>query len=170
MGNELIIDLIPQTSWYSNARTFTAVKDWNKLRKIVYERANNKCECCKNTKRQLEVHERWEWDTKTNTQRLKRLICLCYLCHAATHMGCSQIRGIGNEAKKHIMTVRNWTEENYEEHEKDAWERWAFLNKIKDWKIDLYIVEKAGITLIDKRDLRTKYYKPVNNTEYDFSD
>lgn len=46
-GNDLFIDLIPKSCWFSNVRTSVVKKDWDRLRKHIYDRVNNKCEICK---------------------------------------------------------------------------------------------------------------------------
>ena len=44
--DELYIDLIPKSCWFTNVRYCIKKKDWDILRKIIYERTNYKCECC----------------------------------------------------------------------------------------------------------------------------
>ena len=92
-GNELFVDLIPQTCWFSNVRTCIHPSDWDRVRNYIYERTTYTCECCGvKTKDdisngRLEAHERWEYDETNRTQKLKRLIALCHQCHQATHIG-----------------------------------------------------------------------------------
>uniref|UniRef100_A0A7S3PD45 DUF5710 domain-containing protein n=1 Tax=Aplanochytrium stocchinoi TaxID=215587 RepID=A0A7S3PD45_9STRA len=76
LGNRLFIDLIPSTCWFSNARSCISPSDWGRLRKHILTRASFKCECCGSNKN-LEVHERWDYNDNNQTQKLKRLILLC---------------------------------------------------------------------------------------------
>tara|TARA_Y100000816_G_scaffold46477_1_gene29222 strand:- start:1333 stop:2190 length:858 start_codon:yes stop_codon:yes gene_type:complete len=45
-GNELFIDLIPSTCWFKSARNYIHPRDWDRVRKYVYNRVNNICELC----------------------------------------------------------------------------------------------------------------------------
>lgn len=45
-GNQLFVDLIPSSCWFTNVRYCVDPKDWERLRKYVYGRANYKCEVC----------------------------------------------------------------------------------------------------------------------------
>ena len=44
--NALYIDLIPSSCWFTNVRSCVHPRDWDRLRRHVYERVNNRCECC----------------------------------------------------------------------------------------------------------------------------
>jgi Domain of unknown function (DUF5710) len=46
-GNQLFIDLIPETAWYANVRAMVHPCDWDRVRWHVYARANHCCECCR---------------------------------------------------------------------------------------------------------------------------
>lgn len=97
-GNStLYVDLVPSSCWFTNIRYCVRPKDWNKIRKIVYSRANYTCEYCKinciENKIPIEEHERWNFDYSTMTQKLVRLIGLCKDYHLTTHYGFSRING-----------------------------------------------------------------------------
>jgi len=149
-GNLLYVDLIPQNCWFTNVRYCVHVKDWDRLRDYVYRRVNYICETCKlDTKQsstQLEAHERWEYNTKTSTQILKRLVALCHECHQATHMGLAQVRGKGDIAKKHLSTVRHFTDFQADNHIEMAFELWNYRNNF-NWKLDLSLITSNNIKL-----------------------
>jgi hypothetical protein len=42
-GLKICIELVPQTSWYSNLRKEMEQDDWDKLRKNLYKSYENKC-------------------------------------------------------------------------------------------------------------------------------
>ena len=73
----LTIELIPKTCWFSSVRTTVKKKEWDKIRFISYEVANNKCQICgdigKNQgyKHNVECHEIWEYDDLNKIQKLK---------------------------------------------------------------------------------------------------
>ena len=45
-GSELFVDLIPGKSWFKNIRSNVYGGDWDVIRRYIYKRVNNKCECC----------------------------------------------------------------------------------------------------------------------------
>ena len=45
-GNQLFVDMIPRTTFYQNVRAMIYTGDWEIVRRYIYDRADNKCECC----------------------------------------------------------------------------------------------------------------------------
>ena len=152
-GNNLFIDLIPKSCWFSNVRTSVKYSDWNRLRKFVYKRVNYKCECCnfdaKENNTSLEAHERWYYDETNKTQKLMRIIALCNLCHLSTHLGYATISGRGDEAINHLIKVRGFTNEEFLNHKKEAFDLWRQRNTIK-WNLDLSLITNNNIELTKK--------------------
>jgi hypothetical protein len=173
-GNDLFVDLIPRSCWFSNVRTCILVSDWDKLRHYVYERVNYVCECCLiNTKESnengnLEAHERWEYDDVNKIQTLKRIVALCHQCHQTTHIGLAGIKGKKDEAVAHLKKVRNFTDVECEIHIKNAFSLWSERNKY-NWDLDLSLIENNNIKLSNKHknkkginsaiNMPTKFYK-----------
>ena len=149
-GNDLFVDLIPSTCWFTNVRSCIHPSDWDRVRKYVYERVNNCCECCgvdtKKEKIQLEAHERWYYDKENETQKLMRIIALCSNCHQTTHIGLAGIKGKSDEAKQHLCKVRKFTLEECEKHIKEAFSIWNERNKF-DWELDLTLITSNNIKL-----------------------
>lgn len=152
-GNELFVDLIPSTCWFTNVRYCIHPSHWDKVRKFVYERVNYNCECCgintKSHKIQLDAHERWLYDNATHTQKLIRIVALCYDCHQTTHMGLAGIKGKGYDAMKHLQTIRNFTEEECNEHIEEAFKIWEYRCKF-EWILDISLIENNNIKLSNK--------------------
>jgi len=154
LGNNLFVDLIPSSCWFKNIRSEVTVESWDQIRKIVYSRAGNKCEICgaeKNVqvKRYIEAHERWSYDDEAGVQKLMRLIALCSDCHAVTHFGLAQIRGLKEEAMAHLMKVTGMNRKKAEEHVKEAFRIWE-IRSDKDYKLDLSILTNSNIQLLDR--------------------
>jgi hypothetical protein len=149
-GNDLFIDLIPSTSWFTNVRSCIRPCDWNRLRRLVYDRANGKCECCNaipaNWGGSLEAHERWHYNNRNGVQKLMRVIALCKMCHTATHMGLADIRGTGDRARAHLMRVTKMDKEDLMRHSEVASRIWSDRSKRK-WKLDLSIITDSGYEL-----------------------
>lgn len=150
-NNELYVDMIPSSCWFTNVRYCVKKEDWDKIRKNVYMRVGFRCECCfidciKN-KIPIEAHERWDYDYLTLTQKLVRLIGLCKLCHQSTHLGFATINGNGETAIKHLQKVRNFTEEEVKEHIDMATAIWNERNQY-EWKLNLDLITLNGFEII----------------------
>jgi hypothetical protein len=81
-GSGLFVDLVPQSCWFTNVRSGVAPAEWDRVRRMVYRRAGDRCEACGRTADraagiQIEAHERWAFDDARRVQVLRRLICLC---------------------------------------------------------------------------------------------
>ena len=152
-GNELFVDLIPRSCWFSNVRSCVHITEWDRIRNYIYTRVNYICECCGiNTKEnniQLEAHERWSYDETTYTQKLVRIIALCQQCHQTTHIGLAGINGKTNEAENHLKKIRRFSDEECELHIKEAFTLWNNRNKYL-WNLDLSLMENNGIKLSRK--------------------
>lgn len=149
-GNELFVDLIPRTCWFTNVRSCIHDTEWDRVRKYIYERVDYKCECCgidpTTIGRNLEAHERWSYNYRTQTQKLERIIALCSDCHQVTHMGLAGLKGKADEAKAHLMKVRRFTEKECEEHIKKAFATNRTRSAI-EWHLDISLIENNGITI-----------------------
>ena len=97
-GSGLFVDLVPASCWFTNVRSGVAAADWDRVRRMVYRRAGDRCEACGRRcgpQVQLEAHERWYFDDVRGVQMLRRLVSLCALCHLASHYGRAATVGDG---------------------------------------------------------------------------
>ncbi len=150
-GTGLFVDLVPSSCWFTNVRSCVSPGDWDRLRRLVYGRADNRCEACgsladPSQALYLEAHERWSYDDVTHVQALRRLICLCSACHLSTHMGFANVRGRTEEATAHLMAVNNWTRTVADEHISAAFDLWAIRSRA-DWTLDLGMLSTVGVTV-----------------------
>jgi len=149
-GNKLFVDLIPETCWFTNVRYCVHPSDWEQLRIHIFERVNYICECCgvdaKKTTTRLEAHERWDYDEKTQTQKLVRLVALCHECHQSTHIGYARIIGKAKEARLHLQKVRGWSDEECETHIREAFDLWSRRNEV-EWHLDLSLITSNNLKL-----------------------
>ena len=152
-GSGLFVDLVPSTCWFSNVRSCVVQRDWERLRRMVLARAGLVCEACgrcenSQTRRWLEVHERWDYTTDGHTyhQQLRRLICLCTDCHQTTHFGYATVKGCDREALDHLCAVTGMTHQQALEHVEAAYTTWE-MHSAFDWTLDLTILTNAGLTL-----------------------
>lgn len=150
-GSGLFVDLVPRGCWFTNARSCIDERDWERIRRMVLARAQQRCEACgqgmdRQARRWLEVHERWAYDTHTRVQTLRRLICLCSNCHGATHFGLAQVKGTDPQARAHLATVTGMSRPALEAHIREAFTAWEARNKVI-WSLDLGILSDAGVRL-----------------------
>jgi hypothetical protein len=143
-GKDFSIEIVPPGAWFKNLRSMMSPLQWNLISRYVRDRAGNRCEIC-DSDRRMEAHERWVFNEETKTQKLVRLISLCKNCHLGTHWGLAGQLGFAEEIKKHIFAVTGWTEAEFQAH-RSARSGAAFS---EDWKIDVSMVEAAGITIFD---------------------
>lgn len=150
-GSGLFVDLVPSSCWFTNVRSCVGQRDWERLRRMIINRAGRRCEEChrgedRESRRWLEVHERWAYDDKAKVQALRRLICLCTDCHTATHFGLASLNGKDGEAFEHLCAVTGQPKGEVERQIDAAFELWAGRSLVK-WELDLNILLNAGITV-----------------------
>jgi len=63
-------------------------------------------------------------------------------------MGYARVTGIYEEAKNHLIKVRNFTEEDFEKHYEEMGNLWSIRNNI-DYKLDISLITNNGIELIN---------------------
>jgi hypothetical protein len=151
LGSGLFVDLVPSSCWFTNVRSSVIPKDWERLRRMITNRAGERCEACGQTAdpptgTRLEAHERWIYSGPTGVQTLRRLICLCNQCHTVTHFGLAQIRGLADEALVHLRTVTGMTDQQARAHIDDAFAQWQ-ARSTRTWTLDLSMLTTAGVTL-----------------------
>jgi hypothetical protein len=145
-SNKLVFDLIPFTAWKVNVRSEVPSLVWKAIGSFVHRRASGKCEICGEKCRRLECHERFSFDIENGIQKLERLIGLCSMCHATTHIGLAQKQGREEEMKQHYRRVMWCSEAKYIEERNKAIELVVKRTNVP-WELDLSIIENGGIKL-----------------------
>ena len=144
---KLTVELVPTTCHYSNARTMVSTKEWNTIRFISYEKANHKCEICKETGKEqgyghnVECHEIWEYDDVNKIQTLKGLISLCPICHQVKHIGRAIAMGRQKIVFDQMAKVNKWSEEQIHQHIQESFELHKERSKYQ-WDLDISILAK----------------------------
>jgi len=144
---KLLVELIPTTCHYSNVRTTVKTEEWDKIRKISYAAAGNKCEICGDTgknqgkKHNVECHEIWDYDDENHIQKLVGLISLCPNCHMTKHIG--RAIAMGNEKVCYIQLakVNKWSMEQIQKHIIQSFEVHKERSK-HEWDLDISLLEK----------------------------
>lgn len=147
----LYIDLVPQTSWTDNLSQQFATKDWNLIRKFIYQKANNVCEVCGNVgpKGRIDAHERWHYDDKSKTQILTNISALCPTCHLATHLGFAETIGKLNVAEAQLGWINLWTPSELLIHKKEAFALWHYRSQF-EWITDVTWIFNQNLSLSKK--------------------
>ncbi len=140
-GSMLFVDLIPQSCWFTNARSALSHAEWQQVRLLVGGRARWHCEICGSEGNH--IHERWHYDQTNLRQSLRRLVCLCADCHLSTHFGFANVSGKTDEALEHLCRVNNWSVDQARTHVDEAFDVWLSRNRFH-WELDLTILTNAG--------------------------
>lgn len=61
-------------------------------------------------------------------------------------MGLAQVKGLGQEAARHLRKVRGFSKMECDEHIASAFDTWNYRNNF-EWNLDLTMVTDSGITL-----------------------
>jgi hypothetical protein len=143
-GDELFVDLQPKDSNICLRRILTDT-DFSTLRQLVVKRVAYKCEfcdkeCLAKDKKFLEVCERFSYNTKTNTQKLERILGLCKECYSTVKVSDKEV------ALGHLMDINNLDKEDAKQHIKDAYTLWKSRCLI-NWNVDLSIITDSGLCL-----------------------
>lgn len=149
---QLTIELVPQSCWFSNVRDHVDRSVWDVLRKDVYRQYGSRCAICGGVgpKWPVECHERWHYDEKRRIQTLKGLIALCPACHEVKHIGLASVRGRLPQARAHLMKVNQWCGDRADNCIQEAFAVWARRNTL-DWSLDLSWLEQHGVVVEEKR-------------------
>jgi hypothetical protein len=139
MALKLTIELVPSTSWYNNMRKVLSPQEWDKVRKKSYEDYGHRCGICGASGR-LNCHEIWAYDDQKHIQKLNGFIALCDLCHHVKHICLAGI--LANKGQldfenliRHFMAVNACTRKIFDEHHKDAFEKWHSRSRYQ-WTVD----------------------------------
>jgi len=136
---KLKIDMVPQGSWGTSLRNGMPRSRWDKLRKQVHDQNGNKCQICDSTVK-LNCHELWEYDAKSNIQKLVGLGTICNMCHHVTHIGRSiQLDREGHldidAVVNHFLKVNGCDPATFKRHFKKEWA--VFIERSShEWQID----------------------------------
>lgn len=151
----LTIELVPQTAWYRNVRSNVSPEEWDRLRRIVYQRAGNVCEVCggRGGRWPVECHEVWRYDDARRIQKLERLIALCPSCHEVKHIGLAHARGNQRRAIAHLAKVNGWSNEDARHYIEACFEQWSRRSQ-HQWTLDISYLERfsTSLTSDDKPD------------------
>lgn len=134
---KLNFELVPDSCWYSNLRSFLTKGQWDALRKKAYARAGGKCMVCGAPSKRLEAHEQWEYDEKNAVQRLKNIIAVCPACHAVIHIGRTQLKGDIRAAEEHFMKVNGCSYSEYRAALGEANAAHIRRNRVPEWGLDI---------------------------------
>ena len=165
---KLEIELIPKTCHYSNVRSMVTTAEWDKIRKLSYASANNKCEICgsdglkQGYKHKVECHEVWHYDDENKIQKLIKLVSLCVVCHQVKHIGRAIAIGKLTVCKQQLAKVNKWTPKQIDDHIISSFELHKERSK-HQWILDISLLrtEPYSIDIKDttERIFEVKKYK-----------
>lgn len=150
---KLQIELVPSSCWWSNVRSNVTNKQWDNIRKPVYQKANFVCEICgeKGTKHPVECHEVWIYDDTTLTQRLGYFQALCPLCHEVKHIGLAGIRGNGDRAFNRFKTINQLEDTLARQIISAVFKQWSIRSR-QQWTLDIEQLRQHGLNPDELKD------------------
>lgn len=154
MTLKLTIELVPETSWFSNVRSAVSKLQWDAIRSAVYSKAYYMCEICGGVgpKHPVECHEIWHYDDRKRIRKLTGMIALCPDCHMVKHYGLSQIRSHEKHALRHFMKINKLSPAQAKAYINKAFALWDARSEC-EWTIDISHLTEYGIDV-------TKIRKP----------
>lgn len=141
---KLEFEMVPEECWYKNLRSFLPPKEWDKIRKAAYARADGRCMICHRKVARLEAHERWSYDEENAVQKLEDVIAICHSCHSVIHYSRTALMGHGEEAMEHYRKVNHATQSEFHEALAEANRVYLRRNKIEAWQTDLSWLKYNG--------------------------
>lgn len=143
---KLQIELVPASCFWSNVRSNVTAKQWDNIRKPIYQKANFLCEICggKGTKHPVECHEVWIYDDKTLIQRLDYFQSLCPLCHEVKHIGLAGILGNGPRAFNRFKEINKLDEIMAKKISGSVSKQWGIRSRQK-WELNLDHLKQHGL-------------------------
>jgi hypothetical protein len=143
---KLEIELVPSSAWYTNLRSILSKKEWDYIRKMVYEHAENKCQTCGedgisqgSASHKVEAHEVWEYDDANHIQRLKYIEALCPKCHRVKHIGLAGINGQTEECIAHLMNVNGISRSEAVDHINKSMQVFEERSE-HEWTLDISVL------------------------------
>lgn len=137
---KLEIELVPKPCWYSNMRKAMTQKQWDTLRRSVYQQYNYHCAIC-NAEGEVQCHEIWHYDDENHVQTLKGFVALCLMCHHVKHIGLA--RTLANKGQlnidnviAHFCKVNECYEADFLQYETRVFAQWMARNA-SEWRTDL---------------------------------
>lgn len=144
----LPVEMVPESQWGCNLRSWLPKADWDTLRKEQYEIAHHRCEVCggKGAKWPVECHERWEYDPVHQVQKLVGLVALCPRCHQVKHLGRTMAVGKLDDAIEHLQKVNGIGKELSNAYVREVFAVWK-ARSAHEWKLDLSWLNTRGVAI-----------------------
>lgn len=142
----LQIELVPLRCFWSNVRSNVKKSQWDKIRRAVYQKANNVCEICGGigTRHPVECHEVWIYDETTLTQRLNHFQSICPLCHEVKHIGRAGSLGNIERARNRFKEINGLDDITEDKIYLAVWRQWRIRSK-QNWKLDIEHLREWGL-------------------------
>jgi hypothetical protein len=137
----LYAEMVPEGSWYENARSWLTQREWTTVRTAVYRLFGGKCSVCGDepARGRLHCHEQWSYDDATGVQSLVGLTALCARCHDIKHLGSLMARVEDGKASlsaavRHFCRVNGCTVETFDDHVRAVVAQWEERSR-RQWRV-----------------------------------
>lgn len=146
MTLKLSIELVPETSWFSNVRSMVTKAQWDAIKAVVFSKAYYMCEICGNvgSRHPVECHEIWHYNDHDKIRTLTGMIALCPDCHMVKHYGLAEVQGREHHAFLHFKKINKLRSSQARAHVARAFRVWDARSNHK-WKVDISHLHDYGI-------------------------
>lgn len=131
----LTIELVPNPCWEKNVRALVSPREWQSIRKTVFDRAAGTCQVC-GWQGRLHCHEVWRYDESTGVQAFETFLALCRFCHDVKHLGLANFQGRYRPAIAHLARVNGWSKRAAAKYADQCFEVYERRSR-QTWRQDL---------------------------------
>lgn len=158
---KLRVELVPNTCWLSNVRSYVSDHFWRKLSKEISEDSRQRCMVCggRGRRHAVECHEAWYYDEQRRVQLLMRLDALCPMCHAIKHLGRTIQQGNRQMALDWLAKVNGWEEQTTMRYVDAVFAQWRARSEV-EWTLDLSVLGEAYEVGLEKLGLESYVLAP----------
>lgn len=129
----LTVELTPESVSGMSLSKMLSKKEWDAIRRSVYEKYNYTCIHCKAVADRANVL--WSYDEPTGIQTLTGIEAVCPECGLASHYQGAQTHEMKDSIHRHLMQVNGWTIEQVEEHVEKALAEYKQRSGV-EWTMD----------------------------------
>lgn len=150
-----IIDMIPETCFYSNVRDHITKDAWKAIRDNLISASGGNCVSCGDKHGyKLEAHEIFSY--KDGVQILENIVPLCRICHLCQHPGYAGVIGETGSVINKICEVYSIKKSKAEKILADSFELWEDRSS-QEWLLNLDFLKKLNIEIISNERILSEH-------------
>jgi hypothetical protein len=134
----LTVELVPETSCFSNIQFEISKDEWEKIKKITFTKAGRNCQICGDycPNSSLICHENWQYDDTNHIQILDEFIALCPTCQKVKQKEVACIKRLDNFPYQQLARVNRWTIKKTKQYVDEQYQTWKKRSQ-HEWELDI---------------------------------